>query len=131
MGGPDGSPPSTNASSNSVNADDESFRKLVGVGDNLTLEERVTRALDSGDDAAALQALGQATEYFVSLGDARNVVDFATRFRRHAELCYDRLDPTTGAQWSRTTKNTDVSTGPLARPFVRSLTSLSPSLMGQ
>ena len=92
MGGPDRSHPSTNPSSTSDNADDESFRKLVGVGDNLTLEERVTRALDSGDDAAALQALGQATEYFVSLGDARNVVDFATRFQRHAELCYDRLD---------------------------------------
>ena len=38
------------------------------------------------------------------------------------------------AQWARSTKNPDVSTGPLARPFARSLaplTSLTPSLVGQ
>ena len=37
--------------------------------------------------------------------------------------------------WSKTAKNTDWSTGPLARPFARSfacsLTSLTPSLVGQ
>ena len=48
--------------------DDDSFRRLVGVGDSLTLDERVNRAIESGDDLKALKALRQATEYFVSLG---------------------------------------------------------------
>ena len=105
MGGGDSAPttlPTTSFSSSTIaNADDvdddESFRKLVGVGDNLTLEERVTRALDSGDDVKALKALRQATEYFVCLGDAVNVVNYATRFRRHAETCYEQLDAATGS----------------------------------
>ena len=35
------------------------------------------------------------------------------------------------ALWSGTDKNRDVSTGPPARPFARSLTSLTPSLVGK
>ena len=34
------------------------------------------------------------------------------------------------AQWDRTAENRDVSTGPLARPFVHSLSLLTPELVG-
>ena len=45
-------------------------------------------------------------------------------------LCLNsvRLVCVTGAQWSETAKNRDVSTGPLARPFARSLAPLTRSL---
>ena len=35
------------------------------------------------------------------------------------------MPPFTLAQWAKSTKNPDVSTGPLARPFARSLTALT------
>ena len=43
-------------------------------------------------------------------------------------LLQDHAAETTSAQWGRTAKNWDVNTGPLARPFARSLAPLTHSL---
>ena len=52
-----------------------------------------------------------------------------TKTKRHQHR--RRRKEETSTQWFRTAKNRDVSTGPLARPFARSLAPLTPSLVGQ